>query len=224
MVGRPRLSRDVARLVMLGSGSPGQTSDDALNPPRRQRVRPVSQPGRLVAVDTRVLGLDLAAFRTGWAVVHSGSLVASGTFVLPERSRVGEERPDFLRRRYEGLLVSVTTLVRELEPEVIAYEWSDRPRRSHWGRGEKGREFIVAQALGIVEGFLAVATRGLPVKVIAVPMTAAKRLASGSPDATKGRVRLSVQSTLGISLERLTDDETDAIAVALAVLMRNDPR
>jgi Holliday junction resolvasome RuvABC endonuclease subunit len=211
----PRLSRDQA-VRLLGAGA---LADRDLFPEAKpKRARPVRQPGKLVPPATRVLGLDLASVKTGWALVEARRVLATGTIKLPDSPRVRETRPGLLLRQYRELVEDVRGLITEYHPQVIAYEWSDRPRRMSWGRGEKGREYVVGQALGRVEAFLIVATADLDVELIPVPMTAAKRLATGSPDASKGRVRLSLEGALGHSLAGASADEADGISIALAVL------
>lgn len=211
---RPRLNRDQA-VRLLGAGA---VADRDLFPePKPRRARPVRQPGKLVPASTRVLGLDLASILTGWALVESRLVLATGTIKLPASPRVRETRPLWLLRQYRELLTDIRDLVEEYHPSVIAYEWSDRPRRMSWARGSKGQEYATSQALGRAEAFLLVATADLDVELIEVPVTAAKRLTTGSPDAAKGRVRLSLEGTLGHSLEGVGVDESDGISIALAV-------
>lgn len=250
-----RTDRNIATpLVSLGAGRPAHIPDvlalaDAPAPTPIRRLRP-NRPAppieTMVPRTSTVLGLDLSSNVTGWAIVAAGRLGDHGTFTLPTSARVREGRADYLLRKGDVLADILGLLVRAYRPDVVAYEYPDRPRNV-WSGGSKGREFVVARALGQMEICFLVAARALGVTVIPVAVSAGKESVAGSAGASKARVRLSVyvwigwvapttdvehlkekqiQDTLAeihrshSELGEIEDDEIDAASIALAVLAR----
>lgn len=190
--------------------------------PRPRRQKKVSEVGRLFPRSTRVLGLDLAAAVTGWALFDAGKFHSAGSITLPSTPRTRETRPMLLRRKFRMLFDDLKEILEELRPQIIAYEFPDQTR-TFWSGGSKGREFVVARALGTAEGLLIAALTLLDIpdeRVIAVPMSAAKRRMVGRSGSTsKGQVRDAVARAIGRGLvEQMTDDQSDACSIALAVL------
>lgn len=212
MAGRPRFTE--AQLRQLGSGT-------AVAVPSSLRRRPPPKlPPVAVAVGdhdaTRVLGLDLSARTTGYAMLVGGRPVDHGSFVLPDRAR-GESLAHWMERRAAELARHVDLLVSKHRPEIVGFEVIDETRPS-WSGGSKGREMVVAQALGRAQGALvALWPRiGGAARLVAVGVGDAKRTATGRVTSTKDQVRYGLMTRYGFDLTGWTDDESDGLAVALA--------
>lgn len=208
---RPR-SGDVTILgtgITLADPSPG-----------RRRMPPIGPPRTAVATGgpdvTRVLGLDLAMQRTGWALLVGGQPVAHGTFDLPRR-RTGEPLAGWLSRRADDLVRHVRLLVATHLPQIVGFEYPDTYRRA-WSGGSKGREFEVSLALGRVQGFLIArwSEIGPGVRLEAISTSDAKRAVVGRVDANKDQIRWGLTVLRGFDLTGWGDDESDACAVAIA--------
>jgi hypothetical protein len=197
-------------VTLLGAGI-------TLTTPRRQPPRP---PQAAIGSDdgTRVLGLDLAMIHTGWCLLVGGQPAAHGVVELPPRQRRDETLAGFLGRRAEELAQQITHLIVTHRPEIVGYEYPDVPR-PHWSGGSKGREFNAVQGLSRAEGFLVALWPqiGQGVRLVAVPMTVAKRKATGSVGANKDSVRWGLQTYRRWDLRGWDDNAVDAAAVALAV-------
>lgn len=206
----PRLNPREVRLLGVGASV-------AIEPVQRRPRKP-SEVGQLFPRSTRVLGLDLAIVTTGFALIDGGKLHAAGSIKLGDSPRARETRPAFILRRSAELYRDIKGLVDEYEPAVIAYEYPD-VARPHYSGGTKGREFLVARALGQAEVMLVLAVANMAPTLVSVPMTAAKRRLTGRPGATKGQIRDAVARIVGQGVvEQLTDDQSDAISIAYAVL------
>lgn len=166
---------------------------------------------------TRVLGLDLAMGTTGWCLLVGGEPQAHGSFDLPDYQRKGEGLAMFLRRRADELARQVALLVKTHRPEIVGYEYPDMAR-PHYSGGSKGREFTAVQGLSRAEGFLIARwdAIGAGARLVAVPMSEAKRLATGRPGATKDQVAWALVTHQGWNLRGWTPDQVDAASVALA--------
>lgn len=166
---------------------------------------------------TRVLGLDLAMQHTGWCLLVGGRPEAHGTIDLPTYQRRGESLAAFLGRRAEELGRQVGLLIATHRPELVGYEFPDRVRGYHAG-GSKGREFHAVQGLSRAEGFLVALwpAIGRGARLMAVPMTEAKRAACGRETASKDQVAWGLVTHRGWNLRGWTPDQVDAAAVALA--------
>ncbi len=214
MARRPRLTSRQVRL--LGAG---QVLDAGPSPAPLGRRPPPPKPRQTIATaprPSRVLGLDLAAQTTGWCLLVDGQPASHGTFALPDRKR-NEPLTEWLGRRAEELARQVRLIVASARPGIVAYEFPDAPRPS-WSGGSKGREFLVAQALGRAEGFLVARWPeiGGEALLVAVPASRAKRVATGRVNATKDQVRWALATYRRWDLAGWSDDESDAAAVALA--------
>lgn len=166
---------------------------------------------------TRILGLDLAMGTTGWCLLVGGRPEAHGSFDLPGRPHVREGLASFLRRRADELARQVGLLVRTHRPEIVGYEYPDLAR-PHYSGGSKGREFAAVQGLSRAEGFLIARwdAIGGDARLVAVPMSEAKRLVAGRPGATKDQVAWALVTYRQWNLRGWTPDQVDAAAVALA--------
>lgn len=216
MMGRkPRLSKSDA-MVMLGAGTAHglvmrAERPKAIHPPRN----PIPLPKKSPAL-TRVLGLDLSINTTGWCMLVDGQPSAHGYFTLPQK-RKNERLAAWLLRRCDELERQIRHLMAVHAPDCVAFEYPDTYRRV-WSGGSKGREFVVAQALGRAQGFLLALWpfMGDGKALVAISTSDAKRIATGRVDANKDQVRYALMTYRKWDLSRWTDDESDAAAVALA--------
>ena len=170
---------------------------------------------------TGVLALDLSLSNTGWAVLSAGpTLVQTGTFTLGTR-RKDERRAEWNLRRYAALRANVQILLGRFVPQVIAWEYQDKPFHAHWNSqtATAGSEFNAMSGLALAEGMLVgVLSEQIGLESRAVPRSEAKRIVTGNPNASKTQVRSVMAARYGWLLAGLTDDETDAAAIGLAVL------
>lgn len=211
---RPRLTHDQS-VRLLGTGmaldAPGaghRARRAAGVPPNTTQV-PENAPGR-------VLGLDLAARCTGWCLLVDGRPACHGSFDQPERPRRHESLAAFWGRRAGVLSEQMQILLSMHRPDVVAFEYPDRPR-SAWSGGSKGREFQAVHALGRAQGFLVALWPqiGCGARLVAVSTSDAKRTATGRVDSSKEQVRYELWARRQWDLVGWTLDETDAAAIAL---------
>lgn len=199
--------------TMLGTGITLPAPEPAARrrPPLPPRVI-VTSSGR----PTRVLGLDLAARTTGYAMLVGGEPVDHGSFTLPDRAR-NESLAHWMERRASELARHVDLLVVRHRPELVGFEVIDETRPS-WSGGSKGREMVVSQALGRAQGMLVAVWQriGGGARLVAVPITDAKRIAAGRVNASKDQVAYGLRVYHGFDVQGWTDDETDAASIALA--------
>lgn len=165
---------------------------------------------------TRVLGLDLAARTTGYAMLVGGEPVDHGAFTLPDRAR-NESLASWMERRSAELGRHIGLLIARHTPEVVGFEVIDETRPS-WSGGSKGREMVVSQALGRAQGMLVAQWRllGGGARLVAVPVTLAKRTATGQVNASKDQVAYGLRVFRGFDLTGWDHDSIDALAIALA--------
>lgn len=149
----------------------------------------------------RVLGLDPGSRHTGWGVVDCRGAEAKAV----AWGRISPSAALDLGARLVAIVDGVERAIVELAPEAVALE-----RVFH---GENSRSLIVlAEARGAL--VTAVARRGLP--LVELAPAAVKSSVTGSGRADKAQVMKMVRLALGLRDERLTADESDALAVALA--------
>lgn len=213
----PRGPRSRDEIIPLGTGT---AIADPAPSRRRSTSPPIGPPRTAVATGgrpTRVLGLDLALGVTGFCLLVGGQPAGHGVFELPAYQRKGESLAAFLGRRADDLAERIRTLVALNRPEIVGYEYPDRARGFYAG-GSKGREFHAVQGLSRAEGFLVALWPhiGDGARLVAVPMTLAKRTATGRIDANKQQVRWGLQTYRGWDLRGWDDNAVDAAAVALA--------
>lgn len=187
----------------------------------------------LVKHDTRILALDLAIGTVGWAIMlridepkpaRILPVVAAGHFDLPDKSNPRENRATTSMKRARELGARVLDLVHKHEFKWIFYEYPDKPRSRFAGGTHAGggplQEFRVMQGLGLAEGLLVGLAGELAamhgVQLVAISTTEAKRAILGRDSGSKLQVRHAMESQFGWDLSRLTDDESDAVAVGVA--------
>jgi crossover junction endodeoxyribonuclease RuvC len=163
----------------------------------------------------RVLGVDLALRRTGWAVVEGTAaqsrLVARGVIVT-----TGDDHPTALHK----IGAAITTIIREQKPTQVCVEEPGRMNKAY-GRS-KETTTTLAKALGVVLA----CCHALGVRVEEVPQSKAKGELTGNDYASKEAVHTALSYlALGGVLEGYTtprrpkggvdEDMDDAVAVAL---------
>lgn len=222
MARTPRLTRDQA-VRMLGTGQQATAAvDDIFGPARAPRPRREADVPQ-AAPFSSVLGLDLALGTTGWCLIRDSPKgarpIAHGSFVLPGTARKDEGPAGLDERRFLALGEHVQQLYREHAPDYIAYEYPDKIGRGWWA--DQNRQPLTPYYLGIARGLLVAVLSAIlaPDHVLPVPMGGAKRRVAGSPQASKERVRLCLESRHGWDVRGWTLDQTDAGAVALATVL-----
>jgi Holliday junction resolvasome RuvABC endonuclease subunit len=209
----PRVSRSDA-VTLLGTSASTRADELFPEPTRKRAYRPPVVP--TVPADARVLGLDLALGTTGYAVVEAGACLGFGTIVLPDRLHVREAPFGLDARRLAVLAARLAEVVAAWQPTHLAFEFPERIGRDWWN---DKRGPLTPYYLGLARGLLvgAVAPLLAAEQVLPVAMGAAKRVIAGSPSAPKARVRLSIAADYGWDMSAMSDDVTDAGAIALAV-------
>ncbi len=149
----------------------------------------------------RVLGLDPGSRHTGWGVVERRG--AALRAVAWGRLSPRPELP--LAERLRDIVGGIENVLAEHRPERVAVE-----RVFH---GANTRSLIVlAEARGALLATLARAA----VEIVELSPAAIKSAAAGSGRADKTQVARMVALQLGIAVDRLASDTTDALAIAIA--------
>jgi Holliday junction resolvasome RuvABC endonuclease subunit len=215
----PRRQRGPAtarRVILSGTGTSIAVDGPPCAQARSGRPKGAVSGSAAIPNATRVLGLDLAARTTGYAMLVGGEPVDHGSFTLPDRAR-NESLASWMERRSAELGRHVGLLIRRHAPEIVGFEVIDETRPS-WSGGSKGREMVVSQALGRAQGMLVAQWRliGGGARLAAVPITLAKRTATGRVNASKAQVAYGLRTFYGFDLRGWNDDESDALSIALA--------
>lgn len=148
-----------------------------------------------------ILGIDPAIRTTGYGVIrseHSGSFEVIDCGVIENKARA--PHTECLRRLTGG--------IREL---VCAF----RPDSASIEAPFVGRNASTAIILGMARGAILAALAEAEVPVYAYSPSTAKRSAVGSGGASKEQVAMMVAAELGIGIERIPLDSTDALALAI---------
>ena len=144
----------------------------------------------------KILGLDTATHKCGYALFHDDELIDSGVWKLK-----GD-----LDMRLAQLLSYLTEFCATELPDLVALEVPFvHPRM------RKDTAIRLGEAVGVVKGWAF--SHG--VSTLDVYPSQAKRAVSGSGKATKHGVQEAVKWRFGIEAE---EDQADAIAVAMAAL------
>lgn len=154
----------------------------------------------------RILGVDPGSSFTGYGVVagkgNDFSYVASGVIKLPR----GTSRYEKLRTIFEGL----TATIAEQKPTHFAIEevfYSKNPRSA----------LVLGEARGVA--ILAAAMSGLPIHEYSAREV--KQAVTGNGAAHKSQVNFMLGKLLGLSPPPESEDESDALAIALCHAFRN---
>jgi crossover junction endodeoxyribonuclease RuvC len=148
----------------------------------------------------RLLGIDTALRKTGWGIIDAhGSkfrAVDCGVIVNPQKASLTE----CLRR----LTLAIKSLLTEYSPDIAVIEggfYCENARTA----------IILGTARGAVLGVLSEAE--LPVYEYAPRKV--KQSICGFGNASKGQVALVISQMLGIQVQHLADDSTDAMGLAI---------
>jgi len=148
----------------------------------------------------RLLGIDTALRKTGWGIIDAhGSqfrAVDCGVIVNPPKASLTE----CLRR----LTLAIKSLLTEYNPDIAVIEggfYCENARTA----------IILGTARGAVLGVLSEAE--LPVYEYAPRKV--KQSICGFGNASKGQVALVISQMLGIQVQHLADDSTDAMGLAI---------
>lgn len=181
-----------------------------------------------MTTEVRTLALDLALTNCGLAVVDivdgKPTVLHTETLHLPGR-RKDENRAKWNIRRMGSLMDQLAKAIALWKPRHVAYEYPDRPFRAHWGSksASPGSEFNAAQGLGLAEGFLCGVMFDMSsvypwLDVTAITIAEAKKHATGNANAKKTSVRQYLELQYGIRLDGRSEDEWDAISVAMVIV------
>jgi crossover junction endodeoxyribonuclease RuvC len=152
-----------------------------------------------------VLGIDPGTRHTGWGalllVPQTPRFVACGVLDLPARASVAV--------RLGKLLEELEQMLSRLRPGWVALEGAFSARNVQ-------SALRIGEARGVVLG--AAARRGIRIREISP--AAAKKAVIGHGGASKEQVARMMARLLGIELEGMADDATDALALAWSVAQR----
>ncbi|WP_053070356.1 crossover junction endodeoxyribonuclease RuvC [Alkalihalobacillus pseudalcaliphilus] len=162
----------------------------------------------------RVLALDLST-KPGFAVLDAKKLKSGVklTLVHCSSAKTSTDHPD--AQRYAYLAAKLTAIIHEYGPfDVVT--------REHF---TKGRNKRATQTIFGVWGTadVALGQYGYVIEPAnEIPPSEVKKAATGSGTASKEEVEIGVRKWLGLSDDYVfeTDDESDAVAVGLAWLIR----
>lgn len=188
----------------------------------------------------RVLALDLSLAATGWALLdakddHVGPRrpdLPHGTIKTPGRRKDEDEWSWYARRSYV-FTGELSYLLVHHRPDVLVIEVSKRVfsrkgEEATSGRYGAGVQYRAAQGLGRVMGWVdtVLASQVEPPVVVSSDIAVAKRAITGYGQATKDAVRSFLEGIYGWKLTGWTDDEVDALSIAVAHLqnLQNDAR
>lgn len=146
-----------------------------------------------------ILALDIAT-NTGWALLRDGELLDHGRIELGKQR--WHRRPFGLRHRLSALLASLPD---GQTVSCVAYE---KVRR------HAGTE--AAHVYGALEAAVLAWAEAWALPVVTVGVAAAKIALTGRGNATKEQMVAGAHRAFGGLPETLTDDEADAMGVALA--------
>lgn len=149
---------------------------------------------------TYVLGLDVSMNSTGWAVLSvKGNIVRyvdSGIIKVntkkPHSKRLTHQREEFQR------------IVDEYPVTYVA-------RESGFARFIKATQ-VLFKAYGVAEEFFS------DKDIVEYAASSIKKVVTGNGKATKGEVEKAVTKELNIKKKFKSDDESDAVAVALTLI------
>jgi len=148
-----------------------------------------------------VLGIDPAIRNTGYGVI--GAVGASGFRIVDcgvIRNTAAMSHSECLRRIAGG----IRELVRTFSAEVASIE-----------DPFVGKNASTAIILGMARGAIIAALAELEVPVYAYAPRHAKKIAVGTGAATKQQVAMMMSAELGISVDHIPLDATDALALAV---------
>lgn len=149
-----------------------------------------------------LLGIDPGTRALGWgAVLPPARFVACGTLRPLASARAAD--------RLGRLLLDLEELLARLRPTVVAVE-----------TGYAGRHPKAALRLGEARGVAIAAAARAGAEVVEVPPASAKLAVTGSGRASKTQVAGCVARLLRVNLSGASEDATDALAVALAAVLR----
>ena len=151
------------------------------------------------------LGIDPGTAVCGFGVVE----LESGSLRLVDAGCIRTDAEDSDSERLRRLHAALRTIVAEHRPERIAIE------RLFFQRNVQ-TAMTVGQARGIA--LLAAAEANVPIDE--PTPNEVKQTVCGNGSADKAQVAAMVERLLGISLERVPDDATDALALAIGCAYR----
>ncbi|MEE2041256.1 crossover junction endodeoxyribonuclease RuvC [Nocardiopsis sp. CT-R113] len=146
-----------------------------------------------------VLGLDLAAVKSGYAVLHAGEILAVGTITAPPAA--GEKRTaEDNMHRLDVVTHMVEVLLDRYRPGLAVLE--------DYAPGAKGS---AAHRLAEISGAVRLACRRRAVPLALVGVRQVKQYATGSGTAAKSTMAVALYKRTGLEL---SEDEVDAWWIA----------
>lgn len=148
-----------------------------------------------------LLGIDPAIRTTGYGVIEAG---AGGRFSVIDCGVIANSpklpHSECVRRLHFG----ISELVRSFKPDCAVLE------EPFVGKNA-GTAIILGMARGAILAALSI--NGIP--AFAYAPTVAKRAAVGRGSATKEQIAVMISAELGIEIEQIPLDSTDALALAM---------
>jgi crossover junction endodeoxyribonuclease RuvC len=149
------------------------------------------------------LGLDPGLNITGYGLISECDrvvrLIEAGTITSSHQASL----PERLVELYDGL----SELIKAYKPGVMGVE----EIFSHYKH--PATAIIMAHARGVI----CLAAAHEDIRVVTLPATLIKRLLTGNGRASKFQVKGMVKHLLGLKQPKISDDVSDALAVALAL-------
>lgn len=152
----------------------------------------------------RVFGIDPGLSVTGFGIVER-----KGNRIAPLGWGVIRSGKGTLAERLDRLFTSITEKLGEYEPDIVGVE--DIFTGKNPSSGLK---------LGHARGILILAAARCGYEVREFPTAVVKKAITGQGRAVKSQVGFMVQRMLGIAGEKMPEDASDALAVAVCCLFR----
>ena len=168
------------------------------NKPEEARLPPPTPP--VGKTHLRVLGMDTALRCTGYGLIDTDGRTFAAVDCGVIRTSPKERLSECLRRLAGG----VRELVRTYAPDVVAIEG-----------GFFFKNARTSAVLGMARGSVVCVVSEAAIPMFEYAPRRIKQAVCGYGDAGKAQVALLVSQILGIPVQELDDDATDALAVAI---------
>ena len=148
-----------------------------------------------------ILGIDPAIRTTGYGVIEAG---AGGKFSVIDCGVIANSQKLPHSQCVRRLHLGICELINTFHPDCAVLE-----------EPFVGKNAGTAIILGMARGAILSALSINSVTSFAYAPTVAKRAATGSGKATKEQIAIMISSELGIAIEQIPLDSTDALALAM---------
>lgn len=155
-----------------------------------------------------ILGIDPAIRTTGYGVIKADPAAGDGMEIVDcgiIRNKPSVPHTECLRRLYGG----ISELIELYHPDCAVLE-----------EPFVGKNAKTAIILGMARGGILAALAQNEIPAFAYNPTVAKRAATGSGGADKGRIAFILAAEFGIEVKKIPLDSTDALALAMCHIQR----